>query len=80
MIFIIYNKSSIIFNSYNYNFIINQMPELINEKQILEGNNVVEYQLKNFSLKMNKAIKEDIKKLADLCGQSAFEGLLLDYQ
>ena len=56
------------------------MPELINEKQILEGNNVVEYQLKNFSLKMNKAIKEDIKKLADLCGQSAFEGLLLDYQ
>ena len=56
------------------------MPELINEKQILEGNNVVEYQLKNFSLKMNKAIKEDIKKLADLCGESAFEGLLLDYQ
>lgn len=57
------------------------MPEL--KEHIAKDKNwkdMAEYQLKNFFTQDEKIIKEDMKKLTELYGQSAFEGLLLGYQ
>lgn len=57
------------------------MPEIV--QFIMKDKNwkeIAEYQLKEFFTESEASIKEDMKKLAQLYGQSAFENLVMGYQ